>query len=101
MRSYVLRTTLTRGKVVGAAVFGDPTHTAGQKYVAGSADGSGIFKRIWPSTTLLNSYSNVFRSYCAEGDFFCDAGGDLDVHYAEVDTYGQQAADWIIGLVGR
>lgn len=87
--------------VVGAAVFGDPTHTAGQSYVAGNADGSGIFKRIFPSTTLLASYSNVFRSYCGEGDFFCDAGGSLDVHSASVDTYGEDAANYIIGLVGQ
>lgn len=92
---------LTPLPVKGAAVFGDPTHTAGKSYSAGNADGSGIFRRVWPSTTLLGTYSSVFRSYCAEGDFFCDAGGSLDVHYAEVDTYGQQAADWIIGLVGQ
>lgn len=83
--------------VKAAAVFGDPTHSKGQSYSYGSADGSGIFQRIWPSTKLLSTYT--FRSYCAEGDFFCDAGGSLDVHYAEVDTYGDAAVDWIVSTV--
>lgn len=87
--------------VKGAAVFGDPTHRAGRSYNAGDADGSGIFKRIWPSLPLLNYYADVYRDYCAEGDFFCDAGGSLEVHSAEVDMYGDDAADWIIGLLGQ
>lgn len=82
-------------------VFGDPTHAAGRSYNAGDADGSGIFKRVWPSLPLLQSYSNVFRDYCGEGDFFCDAGGNLDVHAAAVDTYGEDAANFVIGLVGQ
>lgn len=87
--------------IKAAVVFGDPTHRAGQSYNAGDADGSGIFKRVWPSTTILEGYSDVFRDYCAEGDFFCDAGGDLEVHSAELDLYGDDAADWIVGKVGQ
>ena len=85
--------------VKAAAVFADPTHRAGQSYNEGSADGSGIFKRIWPSLPVLNTYSNVYRDYCQEGDFFCDAGGNLEIHSAAVTVYGEEAAEWIVDRV--
>ena len=48
---------------------------------------------------MLNTYSDVYRDYCQEGDFFCDAGGNLEIHSAAVDVYGEQAAEWIVDRV--
>lgn len=47
---------------------------------------------------LLKTYGSVLRSYCSKGDFFCAAGGNLDIHYAEVPDWMDEAADFVVGL---
>ena len=83
--------------VIGVAVFGDPRFNAGQTYSRGTSTKDGIFGRE-SSLARLNTWANVLVSYCDEDDLFCASGTSLDVHYAEVEKYAQQAADFIIGL---
>ncbi|KAF2159482.1 carbohydrate esterase family 5 protein [Zasmidium cellare ATCC 36951] len=86
-----------RANIVGAAVFGDPRFNAGQPVSAGDSTSDGIFARD-SSLAALNTWSNVLRSYCDEGDPFCSSDFDLDVHYATVEKYAQAATDWIVSL---
>ncbi|KAJ8112540.1 hypothetical protein ONZ43_g5373 [Nemania bipapillata] len=82
--------------LTGAAVFGDPTFTVGESFDVGNATKSGIFSRGGNSLALLNTYASKVKSYCMVHDPVCAFGDDLDVHYAEVATFAQQAADFII-----
>jgi hypothetical protein len=92
---------LTRASVRGVAVFGDPSFTVGQSFDRGTATKSGIFARSanGASLALLNTYASVVRSYCDQHDTFCASGDSLNVHYAEVPTHAQEAADFIVSLV--
>lgn len=47
---------------------------------------------------MLNTYAGVLRSYCDENDTFCASGDSLDVHYAEVGKYAQDAANFVASL---
>ncbi|KAI1170603.1 carbohydrate esterase family 5 protein [Nemania sp. FL0916] len=84
--------------LTGVAVFGDPTFTVGQSFDAGNATKSGIFSRGGDSLALLSTYAPKIRSYCMVHDTVCAFGDSLDVHYAEVDTFAQAAANFIISL---
>lgn len=77
--------------------FADPRHVAGQSYDVGTATENGIFAR---SNTLskLNVFSSILRSYCDDDDPVCASGFDLDVHYANVDTYMDDAVNFVVGL---
>ncbi|KAK4631296.1 Acetylxylan esterase 2 [Fulvia fulva] len=86
-----------RQNIVGAAVFGDPRFNAGQAISAGQSTSNGIFARI-SSRARLNTYSNVLRSYCDEGDPFCSSDFNLAVHFAVVEKYAQAATDFIVGV---
>lgn len=86
-----------RKNIVGVAVFADPRFNAGKAYSRGTSTKDGIFGREG-SAAALDTWADVLVSYCDENDFFCASGSSLDVHYAAVDTYAQQAADFIVGL---
>lgn len=86
-----------RQYITGAAVFGDPRFNAGQPTSAGNSRSDGIFARV-SSLDLLNTYSNVLRSYCDEGDPFCSSDLNLEVHYEVVEKYAEAATEWIVGL---
>ncbi|KAK4505128.1 hypothetical protein PRZ48_003091 [Zasmidium cellare] len=88
-----------RQNIIGAAVFGDPRFNAGQPVSAGTSTTDGIFARD-SSLAALNTWSNVLRSYCDEGDPFCSSDFDLNVHFAVVEKYAQAATDFIVGLAG-
>ncbi|KAF2216423.1 carbohydrate esterase family 5 protein [Cercospora zeae-maydis SCOH1-5] len=86
-----------RPNIIGVAVFGDPRFNAGQPYSRGTSTRNGIFARQG-SLEALSTWANVLVSYCDANDPFCASGTDLDVHFATVAKYAQQAADFIIGL---
>lgn len=83
--------------VEAVVAFADPRHVADQSYDRGTATRDGIFRRI---STLdnLNEFSDILRSYCDFNDPFCASGLDLDVHYANVDTYMNDAVNFVVGL---
>lgn len=78
-------------------MFGDPRFNAGQPTSAGNSTSSGIFARD-SSLALLNTYSNILRSYCDEGDPFCSSDLDLEVHFEIVEKYAAAATAWVVGL---
>ncbi|KAI0860887.1 carbohydrate esterase family 5 protein [Xylaria cubensis] len=82
--------------LTGVAVFGDPTFTVGQSFDVGNATKSGIFSRGGNSLALLSTYGPKIQSYCMVHDPVCAFGDNLNVHYAEVGTFAQQAANFII-----
>ncbi|KAI0438453.1 carbohydrate esterase family 5 protein [Xylaria telfairii] len=84
--------------LTGVAVFGDPTFTVGQSFDVGNATKSGIFSRGGNSLALLEAYAPRIRSYCMVHDPVCAFGDNINVHYAEVSTFAQAAADFIISL---
>ncbi|EMF15189.1 carbohydrate esterase family 5 protein [Sphaerulina musiva SO2202] len=86
-----------RKNIVGVAVFADPRFNAGKAYSRGTSTEDGIFGRD-SSAAALDTWADVLVSYCDADDLFCASGGSLDVHYAAVEKYSQQAADFIIGL---
>ncbi|KAI2627125.1 putative acetylxylan esterase 2 precursor [Xylaria nigripes] len=81
--------------IVAVTVFGDPTYTTGQSFDVGNSTSDGIFSRGDDSLELLNTYADVLQSYCMDGDPFCALGLSLDVHSAEVQTFAQQAVQFI------
>lgn len=83
--------------VEAVVAFADPRHVADQSYDRGTATQDGIFAR---DSTLdnLNVFSSILRSYCDKNDPVCARGFDLDVHYANVDTYMNDAVNFVVGL---
>ena len=79
-------------------VFGDPTYTDDQSFDQGTATKSGIFAREkgGASLALLNTYAGVLQSYCLDHDPFCAGGDDLAVHLDEVQTFAEQATNYIV-----
>ncbi|KAK4495452.1 hypothetical protein PRZ48_013783 [Zasmidium cellare] len=89
-----------RQNIAATVVFGDPSFTASQSFDRGTSTKDGIFARRenGASLALLNTYAGVLRSYCDEHDTFCASGDSLDVHYAEVSTHAQEAANFVASL---
>ncbi|KAI1330029.1 putative acetylxylan esterase 2 precursor [Xylariaceae sp. FL0255] len=82
--------------LTAVAVFGDPTFTVGESFDVGNATKSGIFARGGSSLAMLETYAPKIQSYCMVHDPVCAFGDDLDVHYAEVSTFAQSAANFVI-----
>jgi acetylxylan esterase len=83
--------------VVAAATFGDPSWVVGKPYDKGNATKSGRFAR--KDTTALDQWGSVLGAWCGDHDFFCASGDSVSVHTSEVETYGRQAAAFVVGLV--
>ncbi|KAI0427610.1 putative acetylxylan esterase 2 precursor [Xylaria sp. FL1042] len=85
-----------RSYIRAVVTFGDPTFTVGQSFDVGNATKDGIFSRGGDSLELLNTYASVLQMYCMVHDPVCATGDDLDVHYAEVDTFASAATNYIV-----
>ncbi|KAI5788291.1 carbohydrate esterase family 5 protein [Geopyxis carbonaria] len=88
----------TIGAHVAAIVqYGDPRHTSDETYHVGTSDGSGLFPRL--SDQRLTSYVSRARTYCDNGDPFCESGGDLTAHSKYPATYDSAAAQFVLSLL--
>ncbi|KAK2859916.1 hypothetical protein FQN49_004584 [Arthroderma sp. PD_2] len=84
-------------KVVAAISMGDPTHVVGVPYNVGTSDHAGWFPRR--NNEECAGYDSIRRSYCDNGDVYCDAGTDGDVHGSYFAKYGADAAAFVISKV--
>ncbi|KAM5430221.1 hypothetical protein McanMca71_007298 [Microsporum canis] len=84
-------------KVVAAVLMGDPTHVVGAPYNVGTSDHNGWFPRL--NDKECSGYDNIRRSYCDDGDVYCDAGTDGKVHSSYFAKYGADAAAFVVSKV--
>ncbi|KAK4224903.1 cutinase-domain-containing protein [Podospora fimiseda] len=80
-------------QVIASVGFGDPSHTAGAPWNAGTSNKTGLFARN--NVTACEPYADRIRSYCDTGDIYCDLGDDAAIHGSYFANYSIAAADFI------
>ncbi|KAK3688875.1 cutinase-domain-containing protein [Podospora appendiculata] len=80
--------------VVAAVTFGDPSHTVGAPWNAGTSNQTGIFARS--NLTACEPYSDSIRGWCDTGDIYCDNGNNTKVHGSYFKNYTMDAAEFIV-----
>ncbi|KAK3323148.1 cutinase-domain-containing protein [Cercophora scortea] len=80
--------------VVAAVTFGDPSHTVGAPWNAGTSNKTGIFARS--NLTACEPYSDSIRGWCDTGDIYCDNGNNTKVHGSYFKNYTIDAAEFIV-----
>ena len=64
-------------RVAAVALFGDPTFTAGEPFNAENRNRNGVFAR---GRGALDAVADRTRSFCNQGDRFCQGGASLAAH---------------------
>jgi cutinase len=87
--------------VVAVATFGDPRHVvSGPNFNAGTSTRNGLFPRNSTQISLLNTFSPRIRAWCDANDEFCASGTSLNVHLTYLNRYQNDAANFVLGLIG-
>ena len=73
---------------------GDPSHNASQTFVRGGGYHNGVNARR--SNINCTGFGGKIRSYCIDGDVYCDSGKNASAHGLYNQLYAQQAADWVV-----
>lgn len=77
---------------------GDPTHVPNLSQDVGNSTKAGVFPRM--NIAACGTSAAITQSYCNADDKFCDSGSSIPVHLSYVQTFGTQAAQFIVGKVG-
>ncbi|KAK0658911.1 cutinase-domain-containing protein [Cercophora samala] len=80
-------------QVVAIVGFGDPSFNATDPWSVGTSTGAGLFAR--KNITACEPYAARIRSWCDEGDVYCDLGSDRAVHGSYFANYTLDAAEFI------
>lgn len=83
--------------VLAAVLIADPSQVAGASFNRGNGTRGGIFKRT--DTAACDPYAalGIYAAFCQANDLFCDSGTSLAVHIAELATFEDDIAQFIVG----
>ncbi|KAK4683024.1 hypothetical protein QC764_121430 [Podospora pseudoanserina] len=80
-------------QVIAMVAFGSPDFNKTHPWSVGTSTGAGLFAR--KNITACEPYAARIRSWCDEGDIYCDLGSDRSVHGSYFANYTLDAAEFI------